>query len=88
VIEAMALGIAPLITDIPGNKKLVVDGESGIVVPKANAKALAEGLKKYMDSPNLIARYGEAAQNRIQSELHTSKTVNEYEEFYKELISR
>jgi glycosyltransferase involved in cell wall biosynthesis len=88
VIEAMALGIAPLITDIPGNKKLVVDGESGIVVPKANAKALAEGLKKYMDSPNLIARYGEAAQNRIQSELHTSKTVNEYEKFYKELISR
>ncbi|WP_296620131.1 glycosyltransferase family 4 protein [Marivirga sp.] len=85
-IEAMALGKAPLITDIPGNKKLVVSGESGIVVPKANAKALADGMKQYIYNPELISKYGKAAQNRIQTVFHTSKTVEEYERFYTELI--
>ncbi|WP_375579200.1 glycosyltransferase family 4 protein [Marivirga tractuosa] len=85
-IEAMALGKAPLITDIPGNKKLVVSGESGIVVPKADAEGLAEGMKQYIYNPKLIEKYGEAAQNRIQNVFHTSKTVEEYEEFYNELI--
>jgi glycosyltransferase involved in cell wall biosynthesis len=86
-IEAMALGKAPLITDIPGNRKLVVDGESGIVVPKANAKALAEGMKKYIYNSELISKYGYAAKNRIQTVFHTSKTVEEYEKFYQELKS-
>ncbi|ADR21816.1 glycosyl transferase [Marivirga tractuosa] len=85
-IEAMGLGKAPLITDIPGNRKLVISGESGIVVPKANAKSLAEGMKKYIYNPDLISKYGKAAQNRIQTVFHTSKTVEEYDKFYKELI--
>src|SRR5690606_1174284 len=33
VFEAMCLGVAPLITDIAGNKGLVIDKECGRVVP-------------------------------------------------------
>lgn len=33
VIEAMSLGVMPIITDISGNKELAVDGTSGLVVP-------------------------------------------------------
>ncbi len=87
VIESMALGKAPLITEIPGNKNLVVDGESGLVVPPANPKALAGGMKTYLEQPELINKYGKAAQNRIQTVFHTSRTVSEYEKFYKDLIN-
>lgn len=86
VIESMALGKAPLITDIPGNKNLVIDGDSGIVVPPANPKALADGMKTYIDQPQLIEKYGKAAQNRIQTVFHTSRTVSEYEKFYNDLL--
>ncbi|MBK6267187.1 glycosyltransferase family 4 protein [Marivirga sp. S37H4] len=86
VIEAMSLGKAPLITDIPGNVNLVISGESGIVVPPANAKALAEGMKTYISNRELIRKYGKAAQDRIQTVYHTSKTVKEFEEFYNELL--
>lgn len=88
VIEAMSLGKASLITDIPGNRKLVVSGESGIVVPKANAEALAEGIKQYIQNPELVEKYGKAAQNRIQTIFHTSRTVDEYEKYYQELLSQ
>ena len=86
-IEAMALGKAPLITDIPGNRDLVISGESGIVVPKADPEALAEAMKKYIKEPELVEKYGKAAQNRIQTVFHTSKTVKQYDKFYQSLIS-
>jgi glycosyltransferase involved in cell wall biosynthesis len=87
VIESMALGKAPLITDIPGNKNLVINGESGIVVPPANPKAMADAMKTYLKQPDLIEKYGKAAQNRIQTAFHTSRTVKEYEAFYTDLIN-
>jgi L-malate glycosyltransferase len=87
VIESMALGKAPLITDIPGNDPLVVPNESGIVVPKANAKALAIGMMQYIEHRELIKKYGEAAKERINSTLNTKKTVEEYEKFYLGLIN-
>lgn len=87
VIESMAIGLAPLITDIPGNKGLVIDGESGIVVEPANPRAIADAIRQYVENRDLIKKYGKAAQHRIQTEFHTSKTVKEYEEFYQELLA-
>jgi L-malate glycosyltransferase len=87
-IEAMSLAKAPLITDIPGNRFLVVNGESGLVVPKANAEALADGMMAYINDRSLIDQYGKAAQDRIANELNTNKTVKEYEAFYQELLNR
>ncbi|MFQ3212560.1 MAG: glycosyltransferase involved in cell wall biosynthesis [Marivirga sp.] len=86
VIESMSLGLAPLITAIPGNRPLVVSGESGIVVTPANALALANGIKTYLSSPDLVVKYGKAAQDRIQETLHTSSTVVAYEAFYQSLL--
>ncbi|PTB93388.1 glycosyltransferase family 1 protein [Marivirga lumbricoides] len=88
VIEAMSLGKAPLITDIPGNKNLVISGESGLVVKPGSALALSERMKQYLQHPELITKYGEAAQNRIQTVFHTSRTVKEYEAFYQELLAK
>src|SRR5690606_24947934 len=50
VIEAMSLEKAPIITDIAGNVELVIDGESGLVVPKKDHLALSAAiLKLYND---------------------------------------
>lgn len=87
VIEAMSLGVAPLITDIPGNKKLVINEESGIVVPPADAEALANGMKQFVNEPEKIEQYGKAARQRIKNELNTDKTIQEYEAYYQELIN-
>ncbi len=86
VIESMSLGLAPLITDIPGNKPLVVNGESGLVVDPGSANSIAAGLKTYLNNPELISKYGSAAQNRIQNTLNTRNTVQEYETFYQALL--
>lgn len=88
VIQAMALGKAPLITKIPGNRELIVDGESGIMVEKANSHALAEGIRQYIKDSELKDIYGQNAKKRIQNLFRTEDTVAEYECFYQDLMSR
>lgn len=41
-LEAMAIGRPILTTDVPGCREVVIHGENGFLVPKANAEALAE----------------------------------------------
>ncbi len=78
VIEAMALGIAPLITLIPGNRELIIDGESGLVVPMKNPQSLAEGMMKLYNNPELCKEYGQHAKERIDTVFNTQRTVEKY----------
>jgi len=87
VIQAMAIGKAPLITLIPGNRELIINEESGIMVEKANAKALADGMRRYIENPELKDIYGQNAKRRIQTVFKTEDTVLEYEKFYNDLLS-
>jgi len=88
VIQAMAIGKAPLITLIPGNRELIVNGESGVMVEKANSHALAEGISAYIKNPELKDVYGRNAKKRIEEVFKTGNTVIEYEKFYQELIDK
>ena len=42
LLEAMASGLIPVITDIPGNREWIEDGKNGFLFPTSNHKALAE----------------------------------------------
>ena len=82
VIEAMSLGVPPVITDIPGNVELVENEVSGLVVPVKNERRLAEAIVRlYMDK-KLRAKLGDGAQNHIETRLNTGRTADEYEQFY------
>lgn len=42
LLEAMALGLIPVVTDIPGNREWIKDGENGYLFPPGDHKTLAE----------------------------------------------
>jgi glycosyltransferase involved in cell wall biosynthesis len=42
LLEAMAFGLIPVVTDIPGNREWVRDGENGFLFPKSDQVALSE----------------------------------------------
>lgn len=87
VIEAMSVGTAPIITDIPGNRGLAIDGESGIVVPKADAAALAKALELYYRNPQHREQMAKGALKHMQTAFHTDRTVEGYKKAYLELIA-
>ncbi len=75
VQEAMQLGVCPVITDIPGNRGLVVDQECGRVVPIKDARALGEALLACSLDPKQTKMMGVAARDHIRQWLSHEQTV-------------
>jgi glycosyltransferase involved in cell wall biosynthesis len=49
LLEAAASGLPAVVTDVGGNRDLVLDGQTGHVVPPANPQALATAITRLME---------------------------------------
>jgi glycosyltransferase involved in cell wall biosynthesis len=58
VLEAMAMARPIITTDANGCRETVVDGLNGFLVPVKNSRALAEAMKRFIASPDLIEKMG------------------------------
>jgi glycosyltransferase involved in cell wall biosynthesis len=66
-MEAMACGAPVVVSQVGGMHHVVVDGETGYLVPPGDAEALGQRLRRLLDDPDLAARMGTAARRRIES---------------------
>ncbi len=85
VIEAMSLGIAPVITDIEGNQGVVIDGESGWIVPPKDTVSLAKAIDALVSDPIERKRRGENARRHIAAHFHIARTVEEFVKLYEQM---
>jgi glycosyltransferase involved in cell wall biosynthesis len=88
VIEAMALGVTPVVTDSGGSAELVVHGECGLVVPPDNAPAMAEALASLARNRERCRAMGQAARQRIATAFRLEDTVAGHLRLYRELLAR
>lgn len=58
VVEAMRCGLPVVATAVNSVPDLVVPGESGVLVPPADPRAMAEALDRLLDDPELAERLG------------------------------
>jgi sugar transferase (PEP-CTERM/EpsH1 system associated) len=86
VLEAMASGLPVVATRVGGSPELVVDGETGLLVPRADPTALAQALRRYADDPQMSVRHGAAARARCEREYSLTAMVNRYVALYDELL--
>ncbi len=88
VLESMSMGTPAIITDIPGNREMIVDGESGYVVPKKHPKLMASALLKMARDRERCREMGEAARERIATRFSSARSIEQYFEFYRQLAAR
>lgn len=55
LLEAMAAGVPVVATNVDGIKEVVVNGESGILVPPKNPEAIADAVINIIEHPKLAA---------------------------------
>ena len=65
LLEAGAMGLPVVATDIPGCVDAVVEGETGTLVPEYDAGALAAAIARYLRDSALRAAHGAAARARV-----------------------
>lgn len=67
VLEAAACARPLVVTDVPGCRHVVREGQEGLIVPPGNASVLSDALAKLAGDPALRLRLGAAARERILS---------------------
>jgi glycosyltransferase involved in cell wall biosynthesis len=67
LLEAAACGRAMVATDVPGCRAVAIDGETGLLVPPDDAKALASALQKLLTDREMRQRMGNAARKMAET---------------------
>ncbi|WP_336338318.1 glycosyltransferase family 4 protein [Haloarcula brevis] len=65
IYEAMAAETPVLASNVGGIPEMVVDGETGVLVPPADAAALTEALDHLLDDPDRLREMGAAGLQRL-----------------------
>jgi glycosyltransferase involved in cell wall biosynthesis len=69
LMEAAACGRAMIATDAPGCREIVIEDQTGLLVPIEDPQALAQAIVKLATSPELRTRYGKAARQLVVDKL-------------------
>lgn len=75
IIEAMLAGLPVVATDIRGSREEVIDGQTGLLVPLRDAKALAAALQRLAGDPALRTKLGAAGLARARDLYDEAKIV-------------
>ncbi|HEY4344150.1 MAG TPA: glycosyltransferase family 4 protein [Parvibaculum sp.] len=87
LIEAAAIGRPVVATDTPGCRQVVVDGETGILVPVRDVPALAAALSRLLDDAGLRRRMGHAARLRAENNFSQTLAIKRLLALYEDLLA-
>lgn len=88
ILEAMAAGLPVVATAVGGNPELVVDGETGRLVPSRDPAALAAALRSYVEDPELARKHGDAGRERARIHFSLDRMAEDYASMYRRLVER
>jgi glycosyltransferase involved in cell wall biosynthesis len=75
-MEAAAMGLPIVATDIRGCRQVVDDGVTGRLVPVRDPAALADAIAELADDDELRKRYGAAARAKAQAEFDQQRVID------------
>jgi len=87
IIEAMIGGAVPIVTDSGGSPELVVEGESGFIVPQGESQPITDRILELHNDRELQQRMSEAAQARIRKHFTVEETARQTMALYREMLA-
>lgn len=88
ILEAMSSGLPVIATNVGGNVELVIDSQTGRLVPSNNPEAIAVAISEYYDHREMLAKHGQAARQLIEANFSINAMVSRYLDVYDELLSK
>ena len=87
VMESMGIGTPLIVTTTCASKVVVEDGKSGFVVPVKDPSAIARRVRQLYRQPELCMSMANAGQDKIRNELSSETTVDNFIQYFNELIA-
>jgi len=86
VLEAMASGLPVVATKVGGNPELVVEGETGMLVPPDDPVGFSEAIRFYLRHPGESTRHGLAGRGRAEARFSMDAMVGGYLSVYDSVL--
>lgn len=84
--EAGAKGKPAIATKVGGIKEIIIDGETGYLVPPSSSESLAQALQKLLESPKQRKLLGDNAYQRIASQFSIDNMVDKYLTIFNQVV--
>jgi glycosyltransferase involved in cell wall biosynthesis len=88
LMEAMAASCPVIATRVGGSPELVVDGESGLLVPPEEAPALSSAMLRVLGDKELATALGQGGRHRVESLFSREHMAGETAKLYERLLRK
>jgi glycosyltransferase involved in cell wall biosynthesis len=87
LMEAMAASRPVVATRTGGTAEIVIDGETGLLVPPGDPHAVSGAIVNLLTTEGLAARFGQAGRHRIEDRFTLDRHLAEMEQIYRDACS-
>jgi glycosyltransferase involved in cell wall biosynthesis len=88
LLEAMAMRLPVVATNVGGNREVVVHNQSGLLVPAQSPPQLADAMLTILSDPAKARAMGDAGRLRVEEHFDVRRSVEEYARLYRHVIGR
>lgn len=85
-LEAMAMGIAVIASDVGGLAEVITHEENGLLVQAGDVQALKQAIRRLQADEALRHRLADAGQKRVREKFGVDEMIRAYEKVYEELL--
>jgi len=86
ILEAMAAGVPVVATDISATQDLVLDGQTGYLVPVGDRARIAKYANRLLNDAELARQMGQAGRQRVIDHFSIGAMVAQHLELYREVL--
>lgn len=87
ILEAMRAGLPVVASDVGGVREILVDGETGYLVPRGDIGAVRDRLSRLLQHPELRRRMGAAGRLRYETYFTIDKMLKKTHQVYKMVLN-
>jgi glycosyltransferase involved in cell wall biosynthesis len=85
LLEAMAVGLPVVATDVGDSAQIVRHGQCGLIVPPKQPVAIAHAIGQLIDGPRIRMTFGAAARRRIETYYSIDHMARGYGNYYENI---
>lgn len=87
LLEALSCAVPIIATDIEGNKEIITNNKTGLLVPPKDALALADAIVWAKNNISQMIGYAKMGHSYVKKEYPMEKMIKQYDQLYKNYIS-